>query len=503
MKSLVGQHIGQYRVLDRIGQGGMGSIYRAADDLLDREVALKVLDVDHEGSSARFRAEAVSLARLSHPGIAAVYELLEHDSRQIIVMELVRGQSLHTIVEQMGVFSPQRAAEICMQVLDALAHAHSATIVHRDLKPSNLMMTETGAIKIMDFGIARLDGSVHLTHTGVMMGTPAYMAPEQVQGHPTDARVDLYAMGVVFYRLISGELPFQGETPFAMAQSHVNNEPTPIELVRPDLPTWVGRLITRALAKAPEQRFQSAMEFRDALASGLAELPPSAAVGVDGPTDVMARPESPFVRRGRRPEWTSLAAAAVVIGGMAWFGPPSGVAPASADSGRTGAPDGAPGAVATPASVTTRTPPPAGARPAPVKKVSPSPTASALFPDVKLLTVIGTRTNVLNVSLAFSAGQMKALPLSADDPLAVVPYRGITNATYVYAKDPEWHPQAGAPAEKLNIPGILGRRQRWLVVQTRQTYAILRLDGENWSEILKTFEGRTGVTIARPVTTDK
>ena len=130
-----------------------------------------------------------------------------------------------------------------MQALAALAHAHSMGVVHRDLKPANMMITETGAVKIMDFGIARVAGTEHLTNAGFMMGTPAYMAPEQVMGHEIDARADLYAMGVVFYRLTSGKLPFKGDTPFAMAQSQVNDPPTPIGMFRADLPTWVEQVV--------------------------------------------------------------------------------------------------------------------------------------------------------------------------------------------------------------------------------------------------------------------
>ena len=186
--------------------------------------------------------------------------------------EFVRGETLEHLVERMGALSPQRAAELCMQSLAALAHAHSMGVVHRDLKPANLMITETGSVKIMDFGIARVAGAEHLTNAGYMMGTPAYMAPEQVMGHEIDARADLYAMGVVFYRLTTARLPFRGDTPFAMAQSQVNDMPTPIGLMRTDLPGWVEQIIARALAKAPELRFQSAIEFHEALARCLAGL---------------------------------------------------------------------------------------------------------------------------------------------------------------------------------------------------------------------------------------
>jgi serine/threonine-protein kinase len=206
----------------------MGTVYRAIDEMLHRDVAIKVLNAELNDPeiAKRFRAEAVTVARLSHPGIATIYELFEHQGEWLMVMEFVRGETLEAMVARMGALSPQRAADFCMQALAALAHAHSLGVVHRDLKPANLMVTENGAIKVMDFGIARVSGSEHLTNAGFMMGTPAYMAPEQVQGGDIDARADLYAMGVVFYRLTTAALPFKGDTPFAMAQSQLNEPPT-------------------------------------------------------------------------------------------------------------------------------------------------------------------------------------------------------------------------------------------------------------------------------------
>jgi len=271
---LIGQNIGKYRVLDRIGKGGMGTVYRAMDEMLHRDVAIKVLNAELNDPEVakRFRAEAITVARLSHPGIATIYELFEHEGQWLMVMEFVRGETLESMISRMGALSAQRSAELVMQSLAALAHAHSMGVVHRDLKPANLMITENGAVKVIDFGIARVSGSEHLTNAGFMMGTPAYMAPEQVRGGEVDSRADLYAMGVVFYRLTSGKLPFKGDTAFAMVQSQVNEPPTPIATIRSDLPTWVDEIVTRALAKAPEERFQSAVEFHEALARCLAGL---------------------------------------------------------------------------------------------------------------------------------------------------------------------------------------------------------------------------------------
>ena len=272
---MVGQNMGKYRVIDRVGRGGMGTVFRAVDDTLNREVAIKILNAELNDPEVarRFRAEAVTVARLNHPGIATIFELFQHEGQWMMVMEFVRGETLEHLVERQGPLSPQRAADLTMQALAALAHAHRMGVVHRDLKPANVMITESGAVKIMDFGIARVAGSEHLTHAGFLMGTPAYMAPEQVTGGEIDARTDLYSMGVVFYYLVSGRLPFKGDNPIAMAQSRVNDKPIPVAQVREGLPAWIEPLIERALSKPAEERFQSADQFREALRRGLAGLP--------------------------------------------------------------------------------------------------------------------------------------------------------------------------------------------------------------------------------------
>jgi serine/threonine-protein kinase len=272
---MVGQHISKYRVTEQIGRGGMGTVYRAIDETLHREVAIKVLNTELNDPTVarRFRAEAVTVARLNHPGIATIYELLQHEGQWLMVMEFVRGETLERLCSRKGSLPVDQAADLCMQTLSALAHAHSLGVVHRDLKPANLMVTDGGSIKIMDFGIARVAGTEHLTSAGFMMGTPAYMAPEQVLGQEIDARTDLYATGVVLYHLTTGRLPFKGDTPLEMAQSRINDTPTPARSVREDLPAWLAQVLDISLTRAPERRFQTALLFREALRRGLANLP--------------------------------------------------------------------------------------------------------------------------------------------------------------------------------------------------------------------------------------
>ena len=261
----------------------MGAVYRAMDTVLEREVALKIIGPDVDDPEKRFRAEAIAIARLSHPGLASVYELFEHDGRWIMVMELVRGETVEQIVDRVGPLPPKRAAELCMRALTALAHAHRAGVVHRDLKPSNLMITGLGGLKIMDFGIALVAGAERLTNDGYMMGTPAYMAPEQVSGRDVDGRADLYALGDRLLPSRHRPAAVQGRHAVRDGAGSSQGPPIPVDLIKPDMPLWVKYVLDLALAKSPDQRFQSADAFYDALKRALLETAsgPIATVAAD------------------------------------------------------------------------------------------------------------------------------------------------------------------------------------------------------------------------------
>ena len=292
---MVGKTLGKYRILDKIGRGGMGVVYRGIDETLDREVAIKAISPElvEDDLVRRFRAEAVTLAKVNHPNIASVYELFRDDDRLLMVMELVRGQTFEQLITEAGALPVERSTALVGQILDALGHAHRAGIVHRDLKPANLMLTDAGVVKVMDFGIARVSGTERMTSDGLMVGTPAYMAPEQVRGDEVDGRTDLYAAGVVLYRLLTGKLPFKAETAVAMIQSQLNERPTLARDVRSDLPDWLDSVLMRSLAKRPGDRYQSADEFRRALDSNGA-LAPMAPL----PDDLtVATPSSPYAMR--------------------------------------------------------------------------------------------------------------------------------------------------------------------------------------------------------------
>ena len=518
------QKIGQYRVIDRLGAGGMGRVYRALDESLGREVALKVIDAPTENAAARLRSEAAALARLSHPGIATVHELIEDDGRLVMVMELVRGRTLHQILEQNGVFAPRHAADLCMQTLAVLEHAHAAGIVHRDLKPGNLMFTDAAAIKIMDFGIARLDDSVGLTNAGAMIGTPAYMAPEQVLGHPIDARTDLYAMGVVFFRLITGTLPFKGETPFEMTQSQVNDTPLKATAVRADLPAWVDGILTRALSKQPADRFQSAQEFQSALAAAIAtkdDAPQSVATSAVEVTEVMKRPEvlpaAVAVSARKHPAKAShpkrssamwrTAAAVVILGAGIWL-IPSGASAPEADQIQTPTsvePPSAPAQLAAaevpvakiPIALPVRTAPTPTPAPAAANATAIPARAPASFNEVKLLDVNGSRTSTSDVVLLLSDTDVSVRPRVDSVAPTVLSYRGIVKATYSQGREPKWDANLSAPAGKIDVPGIgiLSRSRHWLVLQGTDRYVILRLDGMDRANVMHVFEERAGIPV--------
>ena len=267
---MIGTQVGKYKVTQRLGRGSMGTVYRAVDETLHRDVAIKVLNTELTDPDAlrRFKAEAVAIARLNHPGIAKIFELFQHGDQWLMAIEFVQGETLEQLVGRSGPVPVDQSVGLVMQALDALDHAHRMSVVHRDLKPANLMVAGS-RLKVTDFGIARVAGSEHLTSAGLRMGTPGYMAPEQVMGEETDARADIFAMACVLYYLVSARLPFEGETPLAQAQARMSNNATPLRSHRPDLPMWLDAALARALEREPARRFQTAIEFRDVLSAGL------------------------------------------------------------------------------------------------------------------------------------------------------------------------------------------------------------------------------------------
>ena len=216
---------GRYAVVDRIASGGMGEVFRARDTVLARDVAIKVLHRSLAGDQAfvdRFRTEARAAAGLSHANIVAVFDWGSVDGIYYMVMEYVRGQSLRALLNREGRLEPAQAAEVVRQTLLALGHAHDQGIVHRDIKPENILVTTGGVVKVADFGLARAYADGHQTQAGTVTGTVQYLAPEQIRGEPADPRSDLYSLGIVTYELLTGKLPFTGETAMSIAYKHLS-----------------------------------------------------------------------------------------------------------------------------------------------------------------------------------------------------------------------------------------------------------------------------------------
>jgi serine/threonine-protein kinase len=269
---------GRYRVISRIGSGGMADVYVAEDELLGRRVAVKLLHyhfAEDQEFVERFRREASSAAALSHANIVAIFDRGEWQGTYYIAMEYVAGRSLKMIVRERGALDPALAIDIVCQILQAARFAHRHGVIHRDLKPHNVLVDEDGRVRVTDFGIARA-GASDMTLTGSIMGTAQYLSPEQAQGHPVGATSDLYSVGVILYELLTGVVPFEGETAVAIAFKQVAAQPRPPSALNAAVPTSLDSVVLRALAKDPGMRYASADEFLAALARERAALPAAA-----------------------------------------------------------------------------------------------------------------------------------------------------------------------------------------------------------------------------------
>ncbi len=293
---MIGELIDHYRVLELVGRGAMGVVYKALDMNLDRQVAIKVMSAEARGDPAfveRFRQEARMQGALNHPNIALLFDYFFHDGAPVAVMEFIDGESLEQLIRRRGPIPAHETMPIFKQALRGVAAAHRAGIIHRDLKTANLMITWGDVVKVMDFGIAKRQSVTGATKASTSIGSPLYMAPEQILGRTVDCRTDVYALGITLYQLLSGQLPFnpRGKTEYSVLNAHVNDLPEPPTVHFRDIPQSLVDVVMRALAKDPEARFQSVDDFMRALPD--VTSPNAAAPQMDprvGPTGTVAIP---------------------------------------------------------------------------------------------------------------------------------------------------------------------------------------------------------------------
>ncbi|MDX6379534.1 MAG: eukaryotic-like serine/threonine-protein kinase, partial [Rubrobacteraceae bacterium] len=302
----------RYRILRPLGSGGMAEVYLAHDDVLDRDVALKVMSgrySDDDEFVERFKREAQSAAALSHPNIVSIYDRGESESgTYYIAMEYLPGGTLKDRILQRGALPPRTAAAVALQIAEALRAAHEAGVVHRDIKPHNVLVTESGDIKVGDFGIARAATSSTMTKTGSILGTAHYISPEQAMGELVGFPSDLYSLGVVLYEMLTGTLPYDAETSIGIAMKHVNGHLVPPRELNPEIPKGINAITTQLLAKNPNERYADASELIKDLERVLEGLEPAAVsttrtmsrVVPAGMAHTHAMPGAPVANRDKR-----------------------------------------------------------------------------------------------------------------------------------------------------------------------------------------------------------
>ncbi|MBI4660033.1 MAG: protein kinase, partial [Verrucomicrobia bacterium] len=280
---MIGQSVSHYHILRRLGAGGMGEVYEAEDTDLHRKVAVKILPQSLAAKPEtldRFKREARALAALSHPNIVTIYSVEQSDKTHFLTMELVEGRPLGDLIPKGG-FEVEKLFALGIPLSDALAAAHARGIGHRDLKPSNVMVNNQGRVKVIDFGLAKLfqpdTGAVdvegptlHQTVEGQILGTPAYMSPEQIEGREVDHRTDIFSLGILLCEMATAQRPFKGDTSIAVMSSILRDAPQPLAELKPGLPEHLGRIVRRCLQKDPDERYQSALDVRNEL-KGLEE----------------------------------------------------------------------------------------------------------------------------------------------------------------------------------------------------------------------------------------
>jgi serine/threonine protein kinase len=540
---MIGRTIGKYRIVGQIGRGGAGIVYKAVDETLNREVAIKTLNPDLANTEVmkRFRAEATILAKLNHPQIATIFELFRSETDLLMVMEFVRGETLDKLSQRFGPLTPEGAAYLIDQILSALEHAHRAGVVHRDMKPGNVMVTETGGVKIMDFGIARVRGAEQMTVDGRLMGTPAYMPPEQVLGQEVDGRADLYAVGVVFYRLLTGALPFTADTALAMLQQQILETPVALLRHREGLPDWCEPIVQRALAKAPADRFQTAEEFREEVARATGLLPTAdlarmfaVAPSVDSPGSSRKVSDTLDLSRGDVMDSPSVGGAGVTTTlvwrqRLAWaYSMLAVVAMSAAVLGYMALPRSDTQAATEPLTVAVPAPAMPVMEPAKPVAADPPPVIEVVTPDAaprraaeeparlapatrrstpsepllifETKTVVGTKKpREHDAQLVLADGRITVTSdVDSEYPFYSIPYGSVISISYSRGRDPMWNSPEG-PAQVTRSGGALGRlgivvARDWISLRTntKDQFVTMRFDELLVRRILLALEERTG-----------
>src|ERR671936_668982 len=283
---------GRYRILRKLGSGGMANVYLAEDQELGRRVAIKILNDRHANDDQfveRFRREAKNAAGLSHPNIVSIYDRGEAEGTYYIAMEYLEGRTLKELIVSRGPAPIPVAIDYARQILSALRFAHRNGIVHRDIKPHNVLVDGEGRVKVTDFGIARAGAASQMTEAGSIVGTAQYLSPEQAKGTAVDQRSDIYSLGIVLYELLTGSVPFTGDTPVEIAMKHISETPVPPSEKRPEVPHDLDLVVVRALAKDPGDRYPSAEEM-DADLERVARGVAVSRVTEESATQIMAAP---------------------------------------------------------------------------------------------------------------------------------------------------------------------------------------------------------------------
>jgi eukaryotic-like serine/threonine-protein kinase len=461
------QMIGQYEIRTLLGEGGIGQVHAAYDTILQREVAMKSLRpelLNDANFVERFRAEATSLARLNHPNITTLYSLFPDGRNLYMVMELVRGTTLDTILEKRKIaLDVRECLAIIAQAADGLDYAHSMGVIHRDIKPSNLIVSENGTLKIMDFGIARVRGSQRLTRSGSIVGTLAYMAPEQLRGEEGDDSCDLYSLAIVLYEMLSGSPPFNAASEYDLMQAQINQKPERLTPKVAGLDPKIENALLKALSKKPDQRFASTRAFSDALGASTlrmdapkilhndtrliqaADIPasstPAASVSSRSGLGFLSNMSSDL----RAAVYGGGAALVVALGIIGFLFFPSSKKPATPPPAAPAVAANPPAATR-PAAVAVQTPPPAPAIPALQPPPAPAPAVTApvdTSPPLDPSTLPAELADIVNAANRGDPAAQNQLgvkyaqgenPIPHDDIKAVSLYRQAANQGFARAE---------------------------------------------------------------------